>query len=183
MSPIEQVLHDVVTLLERLGIPYALIGQFAVGVHGVADLTEDVDVMIQIEHNQLANLALELAQLGYAASEKRLATNLDQIGGMPYVRATTKFAGRTLVADIFLAQSELQESAMGRRLKSRLVGFDRWVVSAEDLILLKVIPSRPRDLADIRDVLELNTACDAGYLRKWADRLGVSDRLEVALGS
>jgi hypothetical protein len=40
--------------------------------------------------------------------------------------------------------------------------------------------NRPRDHADVADLLLVAGPMDEVYLRKWADRLGVLNRLEEA---
>jgi hypothetical protein len=56
-----------------------------------------------------------------------------------------------------------------------------WLVSPEDLILLKLLANRPRDIADIGDVFFMQGQLDVTYMKKWAQRLGVADRLEPFL--
>lgn len=60
-------------------------------------------------------------------------------------------------------------------------GRKAWVVSPEDLILLKLIASRPRDIADVFDVLLAQGQLDEEYLRNWANQLGVTSRLDDVL--
>jgi len=60
-------------------------------------------------------------------------------------------------------------------------GNQAWVVTPEDLVLLKLIAGRPRDLGDIQDILMAQGQLDAKDLSHWAERLGVSDRLDEAL--
>jgi ABC-type multidrug transport system fused ATPase/permease subunit len=54
-------------------------------------------------------------------------------------------------------------------------------VSPEDLILLKLIAARPRDLVDVGDVLFIQGSLDEDYMRCWAARLHVLAELEKAL--
>jgi hypothetical protein len=61
------------------------------------------------------------------------------------------------------------------------VGVEARVVTAADLILFKLLADRPKDKADIQSVLSVQGIPDADYLRDWAARLGVADRLEPAL--
>lgn len=70
---------------------------------------------------------------------------------------------------------------ISRRVAADVEGTRFWLVSPEDLILLKLIASRPRDLADIGDVLFTQRQLDEGYMRHWASELGVLPRLEEIL--
>ena len=68
-----------------------------------------------------------------------------------------------------------------RRARQPLDDRPVWLVSPEDLILLKLIAQRPRDLADVGDVLFMQGQLDESYLRRWAAALGVAARLQEAL--
>jgi hypothetical protein len=56
-----------------------------------------------------------------------------------------------------------------------------WVVSPEDLILLKLLAGRPRDLGDVADVLFMQCKLDETYMRRWARELSIGAQLEKAL--
>ncbi|MBL9000831.1 MAG: hypothetical protein JNK25_06810 [Phycisphaerae bacterium] len=51
-------------------------------------------------------------------------------------------------------------------------------MSPEDIILLKLIASRRKDLADIEDITAACADLDVEYLRSWAVDLGISERLK-----
>jgi hypothetical protein len=104
------------------------------------------------------------------------------VAGMPILKIQVFLEGRNLDVDVFLAESEYQQSLLSRR-KHEMVeeGMFGWVVSPEDLILLKLVASRPRDLADIADMLFLHGPLDEQYLRHWADRLKIRAELEKVL--
>ena len=86
-------------------------------------------------------------------------------------------AGRSVDIDIFLAETRLQESLLARRSRLEVDGVPAWVVSPEDLILLKLIASRPRDIGDVMDILMAQGQLDEEYLRRWATELGLLDAL------
>ncbi|MEO6597441.1 MAG: hypothetical protein ABIP94_22080 [Planctomycetota bacterium] len=50
-----------------------------------------------------------------------------------------------------------------------------------DLILFKLMADRPKDRVDVQNVLTVQGIPEPEYLRDWAARLGVADRLERAL--
>jgi len=57
------------------------------------------------------------------------------------------------------------------------------LVTAEDLILFKLIASRPRDLIDAQDVLFTQGELDKAYMRRWSQELGIAKKLEEVLAS
>ena len=85
--------------------------------------------------------------------------------------------------DIFLAESEYQQSLMQRRRVHEFAGMSVSFVSAEDPILLKLTAARPRDLGDIEDVMLARPDLDEAYMRKWAKPLGVAQQLEETLAA
>ena len=93
-----------------------------------------------------------------------------------------RFIGEeSLDVDLFLAESEFQSDVMTRRIRAEAEGRTVWLVTPEDLVLLKLIAGRPRDLGDVTDVLFMQGELDKGYMRRWADELGVRQKLDDAL--
>jgi hypothetical protein len=80
-----------------------------------------------------------------------------------------------------LAEGEFLSEVMKRKSRLDAEGQTLWVVSAEDLVLFKVLAGRPRDLGDIADVLFIQGSLDETYMRRWAHELGISNQLEKAL--
>jgi hypothetical protein len=89
--------------------------------------------------------------------------------------------GRGIDIDVFLAESPFQEQLLARCRPEMVDDQTVSLVSPEDLILLKLIAHRPRDIGDIGDVLFTQGTLDLSYMRNWATKLGVLDRLEKAL--
>jgi hypothetical protein len=58
---------------------------------------------------------------------------------------------------------------------------DAAVISPEDLILMKLLANRPRDRADVADLLLVVGEVDGAYLGSWAARLGVERELRDCL--
>lgn len=57
------------------------------------------------------------------------------------------------------------------------------VITAEDVIVHKLIAWRPRDRNDIASILETDVELDDGYIRRWAEEWHVLDRWEQALAA
>jgi hypothetical protein len=100
---------------------------------------------------------------------------------MPVVKFRLALAEHGIDIDVFLAESSFQAELLGRRRRATLDGTLVWLVSAEDLILLKLLAGRPRDTADIGDILFTQGKLDEAYMREWAERLGVRGQLERVL--
>lgn len=83
--------------------------------------------------------------------------------------------------DVFLSESAFQKSILQRRSQHDVGGKLVWLVSPEDLILLKALANRDRDRGDIQDVLFMQGELDREYISHWAERLGASQTLEESL--
>lgn len=70
---------------------------------------------------------------------------------------------------------------IARRHLEAVNGFSVSIVSPEDLILLKLVASRYRDVIDVQDILLVQGQLDVEYMRTWADVLDIRERLDEAL--
>jgi predicted nucleotidyltransferase len=102
---------------------------------------------------------------------------------MPLVKVRLYLEGRGIDADVFLAETDFQQEVLARRIKAEVEGRRLDVVTPEDLILFKLVASRPRDLIDVQDVLFMQGQLDEAYLRRWAWPLGVAAKLDDVLAS
>jgi hypothetical protein len=181
MKDVTNTLHSLVEVLQRLSIPYAVMGGFAVRSHGVPRPTYDVDITILWERKRLPELFEQLRNQDYVIPEMYQTGWVDQVKGLPVVKLQRHIRGQSLDVDVFLAESEYQDEVMRRRSQLDSEGRLIWIITAEDLILLKLLAARPRDLGDVADVLFIQTHLDVQYMRHWAAQLGISDELEHAL--
>jgi hypothetical protein len=181
MSDLTKAIEDFVSVFESLSIPYALMGGIAVRVYGIPRATYDVDFTAAIPRDRLPDVFQKVQALGYSVPEAYVGGWVNQVGGMPLVKFRLFLDGRGVDVDVFLAESDYQDALLGRRRFTALNGIQAWLVSPEDLILLKLIANRPRDRADVGDVLFMQGQLDLAYLRHWAGRLEVADRLEATI--
>lgn len=181
MTPIKQLLYETIGTLINLEMEYAVMGGWAVRAYGVPRPTYDVDVTVAIDRSRLGELFSAMDDLGYDIDETYRKGWTDQIAGMTLVKATTFVEGRTLSADIFLAENVFQQLMIKRKQLARINGLAAWVVSPEDLVLMKLVASRYRDLGDVQDIFFMQDTLDEPYMRKWAPKLGVAEKLEQAI--
>jgi len=181
MNELSKAIEDIIGLFDSLGLRYAIMGGIAVRVYGIPRATYDVDFTAAVSRNTLPDLFQRVQSLGYSVPDPYLQGWLDQVGGMPLVKFRLFLAGRQIDVDVFLAESPYQSSLLDRRRRSKLNGIEAWLVSPEDLVLLKLLANRPRDIADVGDVLFMQGQLDIKYMREWASQVGVSERLETAL--
>lgn len=153
----------------------------AVRIHGIPQSAHNIDFMAALARQSLPQFFSRASNKGFTVSEAYESGWVDQVAGMPLVKLRMSLESHGVDVDIFLAESDFQRSLLKRQQshddEGRAVGF----VSPEDLILLKLIANRPRDLSDVADVLFVQGQLDEAYLRHWADELGVRPQLTKAL--
>lgn len=181
MKPLYDALQNIVTMLERLAIDYSIMGGMAVRVHGIARPTQDLDLLVAITPADLSRFFDAIEGLGYTVSDVYRTGWVDRVAGMPLVKLRRYLKDRGLDVDVFLVDSPFQKEVLRRSQDTELDGFRARVISPEDLVLLKLVAGRHRDLGDVLDILFTQGRLDEGYLRHWAQKLGVLDKLEQAL--
>ncbi len=72
-------------------------------------------------------------------------------------------------ADIVLAETDYQREAIRCARTESSGSGDVRVLRLEDVLVHKLIAGRPRDLADIEDILAGGLAFEAGYVERWAE--------------
>lgn len=182
MKDLKKSLEELCGLFERLGISYAVMGGIAIRAYGIPRPTHDIDFTLAIERENLPSLFKAVSDLGYTVPEGYTGGWVDQVAGMPLVKCRFYMAGNGIDIDIFLAESAFQKELLSRRRRESVDDYVLWLVSPEDLILLKLLANRPRDIADIGDVLFTQGQLDEAYMRTWANQIGVLPGLEKVLG-
>ena len=181
MKDLLGALQDLVDLFDRLQLPYAVMGGIAVRVYGIPRPTHDIDFTVAVGRERLPELYAAIQDLGYTVAEAYLSGWVDEVAGLPLVKFRLYSEGQGVDIDVFLAEARFQQELLSRRRREQIDGLSAWLVSPEDLILLKLLAGRPRDFADIGDVLFTQGQLDECYLRRWAQELGVLADLERTL--
>ena len=181
MKELSDALNEFARLFDSLSVEYAVMGGIAVRAHGIPRPTQDVDFTAAIPRERLRELFDAASRLGYSIPEEFASGLVDQVAGMPLVRVRRYAEGRGIDVDVFLAESPFQRQLLARARLEQIDDTPLRVVTPEDLILLKLLARRPRDLADVGDILFTQGQLDEAYLRQWAKELGVLTDLENAL--
>jgi hypothetical protein len=80
--------------------------------------------------------------------------------------------GHGLKVDVLRAETAFQRTALERAVDG--------VITAEDVIVFKLVAWRPRDQDDIASILEAGHDLDTAYIERWAAEWQVTDRWDEA---
>lgn len=173
---VRAVVNHVWTALEPLGHPCALMGGIALAVWKYPRATRDVDLLIGVESSDVQPV---IDQLVASGCRPKKTPPLVQVGAHHFAHFLYTPPGEVydVQFDLLLAESELEKSAIARRVQRSVPGIDRpiEVLACEDLILVKLVAGRMIDRADAAMLLRENRdEIDLAYLRDWSSRLDLT---------
>jgi hypothetical protein len=144
----EGLVARVAAVLDRLGASYALVGAGALAVHGVARSTFDVDLFTTEPAVLDATIWAALSATPAVKVDVRRGDAEDPLAGVVRIEA----AGERDV-DVVVGRLAWQAEVVTRALRVPLAGTSLPVVTAADLILLKLFAGGAQDAWDIEQLL------------------------------
>jgi hypothetical protein len=174
------LLLDVVAVLEREKIDYAVIGAMAASVHGAIRATTDADAILRVTVSKLVQLEKAFRRAGFQA-ELRHGDPDDPIAALLAVR--DRYENRV---DLLAGLRGLDPEAFSRSITVPFLGSSVRIMGREDFIATKCFAGGPQDIADARQALESGDGrIDLDLLRSVTRRFGRSaaDVLEQVLAA
>jgi len=158
MTPLERAVHDITSVLESLHIDYAIVGGIANAIWGQPRATVDVDVSIAVDEGDIERIVAQITGRfqvvvpeGAAFVKRTRVLPVDTTDG---IRIDVMFA--LLPFEIEGIRRARGVDVAGRRVK---------VVTPEDLILMKILSERQRDLDDAEAIVRTRSwELDRAYL-------------------
>lgn len=147
------VLLSVVDILNKLRIPYAIIGAFAASFYGVIRASLDADAMISLAFGQakLNDLMAQLRKAGLKSTFRKGDPG-DPIGAV--ISAEDGFGNRV---DLLMNIRGMTEASFSRAVKSKFMKKPIRLVGIEDFIAMKIFAGSPKDLSDVMGALEVSS--------------------------
>jgi hypothetical protein len=166
-----QIALELATALEDAGIPYAVGGALALAYHGVPRGTKDIDLNIFLAADEARGAFEVLRAAGATIDIDAAVRRAAERGDAAAIREGVRI-------DLFVSSIPLHEEAARRRQRVTLASTPIWILSAEDLFVLKLLFFRGKDIEDCkRMVAALGAALDAGYVRRQlVDHVGGDDQ-------
>jgi hypothetical protein len=147
-SPLADLLADLDRALTALGIRWYLFGAQAAILYGVARLTADVDVTVDAGPLANADLVRHLAARGFELRVPDAGEFVEKTRVLPLVHAKSR-----IPVDVVLAGPGLEELFFSRAEERNVGGVRIPVAAAEDIVTMKVLAGRLKDLDDVASIL------------------------------
>ena len=145
-------------ILDALSIRWALIGALAANRYRVSPrLTQDVDLLLSDSARGHGALEAALAAAGWTVRRADAAGDLLRLRHPQFG-----------IADLLISGTEYQQEALSRAKVEKLSnGPSVAVLTAEDVIIHKLIAGRSQDVADIEAIVAAGVALDDAYIDRW----------------
>jgi hypothetical protein len=166
MNPLYQSLVKIQQRLTAAGIASAVIGGIAVSAWARPRATQDIDFKVLLDRDAAQRL-LDILAPDYAPLQANPLQAL-QRNGVLFVKDRTGIR-----IDLQLADTSLDESVIHRARTIELEpGVTAHVCSAEDLIIYKMISTRPQDQIDVANIVQRQgQQLDDQYVLHWLRQL------------
>lgn len=165
----EELLEKIGNALERDKIPYMIVGGQAVLLHGEPRLTKDVDIVVKLHVSERAKIESLANSLGFTALVEDAADFVGKTSVFPFHDKETGIR-----IDFIFAFSGYVRQALGRVRVLKIGEAKVRFASLEDILVLKVLAGRARDLEDALTILIKNPKVDLKYIRKWLSEFNQS---------
>jgi hypothetical protein len=147
-SPLVELLAALARVCQRLSLRWYVFGAQAAIVHGAARLTADVDATVDLGGLPTSVLVAALEAEGF-----RLRVS-DAYGFVERTRVVPlEHVGSEMPLDIVLAGPGLEELFLQRAEEHTVEGVAIPVACAEDIVAMKILAGRPKDMDDAVAIL------------------------------
>jgi len=173
------LLLDVVQVLGKEQVNYAIVGAMAASVYGVIRASRDADALLLISVPALAGLEHTFRAAGFQTALRRGDFD-DPIGAV--LTLQDSFDNQV---DLLVGIRGFDPVAFSRSIEISLYGEPLKFVSLEDFIAMKLFAGGPQDIADATSAIECALEpLDLDLVRRLAARYGAdtAGSLEKVLG-
>ncbi len=143
---------DVIKVLDKCKVPYAIIGAFAASFYGLVRASLDVDAVISVEgnENKLRKLLSSLEDKNFNVGFQR-GDFTDPVRGV--INIEDKVGNRVdLLIGIRGMKDDVYKRVVPEKFMKKLVK----IVGLEDLIAMKIYAGSTKDIQDVIGVLQVS---------------------------
>lgn len=149
-------------------ISFMLIGGQAVLLHGRPRLTEDIDITLAADPDQLGDVLEVCAALKLRPLPDDIELFVRRTFVLPVLHEKTRVR-----VDFIFSTTPYEREAIDRAIVVQLAGESIPFATAEDLIIHKLFAGRPTDLEDAATVVRRKgAAIDWAYVERWLREFG-----------
>jgi len=174
----------IVSVFEKLGVPYFIGGSLASAIHGVVRATNDIDIVAGLKMEDVLPLK--------EALQKEFYIDEEMIKEAIIRKSSFNLIYLELMFKVFILSSHpYDQEQLKRRYKEVIIRKDEqtaYVATPEDTILSKLDWFRKggevsdRQWGDVLGIIKVQEKrLDMNYLYHWADKLGITQLLKKSI--
>ncbi|MBI3010205.1 MAG: hypothetical protein HYY57_04400 [Candidatus Omnitrophica bacterium] len=146
------LLLDVIDILDKLHIPYAIVGAFAASFYGVVRASMDADAIISLQapRADVQVLMDELRKVSLSCVYRKGDLD-DPIGAV--LNIEDNFQNRV---DLLMSIHGMTDAVFSRTVETEFMNARIRLIGVEDFIAMKIFAGSSKDLSDVVGVLEVS---------------------------
>ena len=161
LVPLLEALRDLVAWFRAARVHGVVIGGVAASFLGRPRVTRDVDALISLDEGRWKMFLTAGAQFGFVPRRP------DALRFAREVRVLlVHHEPSGIDTDIVLSSLPFEEETVARAVPVNVGGITIPLPTPEDLVILKAVAHRPRDLADIESILDAHPKLDLRRVRR-----------------
>jgi len=179
-----ELLRKMATTLERLGVPYAVVGSTASTAYGEARLTNDIDIVLDLQAEDVERFCNEFPEPEFYLSRRAVEAAVQSRFQFNIIHPTSGLK----VDCILVGNNEFDRGQLARavRVVRKDSGYAVQFAAPEDVILKKMeyyrLGQSEKHTRDILGILrEQGNRIDREYIRQWAEKMGLTEIWEAIL--
>jgi len=174
MSEELEVLEIVTQRLNGMNIPYMISGSIAANYYTVPRMTRDIDIVVELGSADIDKFVI-LFQSDFYIDEDMVKKEVSRKGMFNLIHNQYVIK----IDFIIRKESEFQDMAFSRRKAISIEDKPMWLISAEDLILAKLLWAKDSysemQIIDVRNLMITVKNLDREYIMKWILQLGLDE--------
>jgi predicted nucleotidyltransferase len=167
IEPFRATIEALQRLLARFDNRGVIIGGIAVGFLGKPRLTEDVDALFLLSVQEIPRF-LKTARIENIQTRIPNAEEFARKNRVLLLQYSPTQTNIDISLGILPFEEEMVERGMVRSINVLSIRLP----TPEDLIIMKAIAHRPKDLEDIRTIVDKNPKLDIDRIRQWVQSFG-----------
>jgi hypothetical protein len=164
-------LRALISFFEQYNVPYMLSGSVAMSLYTQPRFTRDYDFIVHLKTEDIEKLK-EYFKEGYYCSEEAVTEAVNKKGMFNIIDFKSGYKADFVI----LKDQPFRKIEFERKRKLNFLDMEIFVVSAEDLLLSKIIWIQElqsgQQMEDIKSLAQIN-GLDWKYIRQWISELGL----------
>jgi len=174
MNNFEITLQDVDSFCNREEINYAIIGGIALIAHGINRTTEDIDITLKLNLEDLERIGKKILEK-FEPIHQNPVQFFQRNFVLPVIHPVTKIG-----IDFAAGLSSFDLNVVKRKVKLEFLSLTLPFASIEDIIIYKLFAFRNKDFLDLSEIAkEFKRKIDKRYIKKLLEEFVLLEREDM----